>query len=796
MADVDIRVKAKDEASGILKSISQGILQGFGQAAFGAITNAIGGATQAMAGFVMEGISKASNLNESINKTNVVFGDAADAMIKWSESAATSIGMSQQSALDAAGGFAVFGKAAGLAGADVTKFAQEGLSRAADMASIFNTSVEDASLAMQAAFRGETEPIRKYGVMLDDATMRQKALALGIVSTTKEALTPQQKVLAANALIMESTAFTMGDFQNTADGMANSQRILTAQIENAQAQLGTMFLPIVTKVMGFLNTQGIPILKDMMKAFMDFAGPVLDTVGEAFEWFSGMVERGMSPLEAFGKVLKYYTGIDFSGLTSAFGDIVNVAQNIGKDFMDGFATGIDNGANPVRASIDGIANVFKGLGNNNVIFDTLGNIMFIIGDAIDNMRPGLVAFGNFWTQQGPTIQAIAGVMLAKFAEVAQWFANEIIPFLVLQFNKLGAWFQANGPLITKFGAVVAAVFGGILVVFQTLWVVLKPILAGFISGLLGFVKMIMQIFTGDFSGALATWKENYRNAFASLQQSFADLAAWVTGWFGTSWAEVGAQWNAFFAGLSAAVGAWWLSVTTGFVSFFDGIGKAISTWAANTKKIWTSNWNALKQIITTVTNMIMTTIINWLRSIITSIIGFAVDLYNSWKAGWDTLINAVINATAGIITAVANLITSVIAAITGKVNEFLAVGAAIVKAIQDGIIKAWDEFVTWIKKLLLDLITGLLPGGTTDQSFQDAGYNMMRSLAAGILQGAGLPRLALSAVSLNMDGMGGGGAYNSTGGMRTGNTYQRNNIYGPVTLQMNGGRGTELLKIK
>jgi hypothetical protein len=56
--------------------------------------------------------------------------------------------------------------------------------------------------------------------------------------------------------------------------------------------------------------------------------------------------------------------------------------------------------------------------------------------------------------------------------------------------------------------------------------------------------------------------------------------------------------------------------------------------------------------------------------------------------------------------------------------------------------------------------------------------------------------MALATVSLNMGGMGGGGAYNSTGGMRTGNTYQRNNIYGPVTLKMNGGRGTELLKIK
>jgi hypothetical protein len=729
MADVDIRVKAKDEASGILKSISQGILQGFGQAAFGAITNAIGGATQAMAGFVMEGISKASNLNESINKTNVVFGDAADAMIKWSESAATSIGMSQQSALDAAGGFAVFGKAAGLAGADVTKFAQEGLSRAADMASIFNTSVEDASLAMQAAFRGETEPIRRYGVMLDDATMRQKALALGIVSTTKEALTPQQKVLAANALIMESTAFTMGDFQNTADGMANSQRILTAQIENAQAQLGTMFLPIVTKVMGFLNTQGIPILKDMMKAFMDFAGPVLDTVGEAFEWFSGMVERGMSPLDAFTKVLDYYTGIDLSGFISGIGDFAKNAQDLGASIMS-------------------------------------------------QLQPGLQSFGRFFEQQGPTIQKIGEVMLAKFAEVGQWFAAEILPFLIAQFTKLGNWFANNGPLITRFGAVLAAIFGGILVAAQTLWVFLKPIMDGIINIFLDLVQFVMQIFTGDFAGAFATLNQIVVDAWTAVKTAFSDLTAWVMGWFGTDIETVKAQWSAFFSGLWNTIVKWWTDV----------------------KANWTKNWNTLKQTITTVTAAIVTTVINWLKDIITRIIGFAVDLYNSWKAGWDTLINAVTEAVAGIIAAVSQLVTDVVAAVTARVIEFLAIGAAIVKAIQDGITAAWNAFLTWLIDLVKGLITSILAlfgiGGEGADAMQAAGYNMMRNFAAGILQGAGLPRMALATVSLNMGGMGGGGAYNSTGGMRTGNTYQRNNIYGPVTLQMNGGRGTELLKIK
>ena len=72
---------------------------------------------------------------------------------------------------------------------------------------------------------GESEPIRNYGVLLDDATLRQEAFALGITKTTKDALTPQQKVLAAQSAIFKQTTDAQGDFARTSDSAANAQRI-------------------------------------------------------------------------------------------------------------------------------------------------------------------------------------------------------------------------------------------------------------------------------------------------------------------------------------------------------------------------------------------------------------------------------------------------------------------------------------------------------------------------------------------------------------------------------------------
>jgi hypothetical protein len=52
------------------------------------------------------------------------------------------------------------------------------------------------------------------------------------------ALTQQQKVLAAHQEILAQTTDAQGDFERTSAGLANTQRILTAAIEDAKAEIG------------------------------------------------------------------------------------------------------------------------------------------------------------------------------------------------------------------------------------------------------------------------------------------------------------------------------------------------------------------------------------------------------------------------------------------------------------------------------------------------------------------------------------------------------------------------------
>jgi SLT domain-containing protein len=73
------------------------------------------------------------------------------------------------------------------------------------------------------------------------------------VEGTNDKLTAQQKTLATQSLIMNATKDAQGDFAKTSDGLANSQRILTAQMKDLQANMGKILLPIVESAVAFFS---------------------------------------------------------------------------------------------------------------------------------------------------------------------------------------------------------------------------------------------------------------------------------------------------------------------------------------------------------------------------------------------------------------------------------------------------------------------------------------------------------------------------------------------------------------
>jgi hypothetical protein len=220
----------------------------------------------------------ASDFSETLAKTNVLFGQGSVAVQKFADTAAAQFGQSKQQALDASATFATFGRAAGLAGEELVTFSTDFVGLASDLASFNNTTPEQAINAIGSALRGEAEPLRQFGVLLDDATLRNAALELGLISTTKNALTPQQKVLAAQKVIYEQTSAAQGDFARTSDGLANQQRILTAELENTKIEIGEQLLPVAVDLFRFFNESLVPIIRtELVPRVKDFIQSLKDT---------------------------------------------------------------------------------------------------------------------------------------------------------------------------------------------------------------------------------------------------------------------------------------------------------------------------------------------------------------------------------------------------------------------------------------------------------------------------------------------------------------------------------------
>jgi hypothetical protein len=230
----------------------------------------------------IKAISAASDLDEAVSATNQIFGDAADAVLKFADGAAEAFGQSKQEALDGALVFGTFGKAAGLAGDDLSDFTTGLLGLSSDLASFRNATPEEAIEAIGAALRGESEPLRRFGVLLDDATLKAEALALGIYDG-EGALTQQQKILAAEAAIYKQTSDAQGDFSRTSSGLANSQRILSARLANTTAQIGTALLPVALKLSGFVLDRVIPAIESWADTFSEEG--LLGVLKRLWTWF-------------------------------------------------------------------------------------------------------------------------------------------------------------------------------------------------------------------------------------------------------------------------------------------------------------------------------------------------------------------------------------------------------------------------------------------------------------------------------------------------------------------------------
>ena len=289
---------AGNKAAYSLKTFDKALTNGaIKLAKFGAATALVGGI------IAKSLIQSASNLQESISKINAVFGASSKTIIAWSETTAKALGISQQTALEAAGTYGNLFQAFGIGAPQAQEMSIRLVELAADMASFNNVPIDDALLALRSGLSGETEPLKRFGVALNEAALKNKALEMGLISTTKGTLPQAIKTQAAYALILEQTSIQQGDVARTSDGVAFKMKSFGAQVEDIKSKIGTALIPIFSALMSFLNDRVIPVFQE----FADILGE--EGLGAAFRYLGGQIVNAIGGMGAFGNTMLVLVGI-------------------------------------------------------------------------------------------------------------------------------------------------------------------------------------------------------------------------------------------------------------------------------------------------------------------------------------------------------------------------------------------------------------------------------------------------------------------------------------------------------
>ena len=255
-----------------------------------------------------------------------IFKDASGAVQDWASGLESYYGIAEGEALEYANTMgAMLQNIGGLSEEEAAKQSQILVELAGDLTAMFGGTTESAVQALTGALKGNTSMLDNYGMGVNAATIKTKALEMGLHDGKGE-MDLATKQAATLALIMEQTGAAQGQAAREAEGASGTLRGLQTELKNVAADLGQMLIPIITPL--------VAKLKEMVKVFGDMSpstqkvilaiaalaaaiGPLLITLGLMAQGIGAVIGAAgtlAGALPALGAV--------FAALTSPIGLII------------------------------------------------------------------------------------------------------------------------------------------------------------------------------------------------------------------------------------------------------------------------------------------------------------------------------------------------------------------------------------------------------------------------------------------------------------------------------------------
>ena len=200
----------------------------------------------------------ARDAEEVQNQVNAVFRDQSAEVRSWARTYSDNLGLSTTETLEFAASLQDTFVPLGIARDEATNLSQSLVELAGDVGSFKNVARGDVVRDFQSALVGNTETVRKYGIVITQAVLQQEAVNAGL-GDNLDALTEAQKAQLRYNIILAGTADAQGDLANTLDSTANTQRRLKSSWRDLGETLGGVINNVLTPLTGALNVAIVAI---------------------------------------------------------------------------------------------------------------------------------------------------------------------------------------------------------------------------------------------------------------------------------------------------------------------------------------------------------------------------------------------------------------------------------------------------------------------------------------------------------------------------------------------------------
>lgn len=238
---------------------------------------------------------KAAAIKESIGAVDAIFKESGQSVKQFAEDVSASMGRSTKSVLDSAVQIGAILKSQGFSEAEAAANSINLLGTAMELAAQRGTSTEQALNAVTAAIRGESDPIERLGISINEALVEKTIQGDANLRKLAQSNELAAKATARLLLIQQQSTDAMGTIARESGNLTQQMEKLRGQISQLFASLGSGFEPLVTAFVRLANA--------VMQTFggaMPTAAKGIEAILQPLTW---VVNKAAQLVEMFNKVI-------------------------------------------------------------------------------------------------------------------------------------------------------------------------------------------------------------------------------------------------------------------------------------------------------------------------------------------------------------------------------------------------------------------------------------------------------------------------------------------------------------